>query len=235
MTAKELENNNNKTFSLSLCVWVNCGTWKQEKYECNTRTNYFFYSMSWPAGQILLYLSISRARAPTNHSIHILFDCQFLDHFVFMLRIFFAYFFLNIYRRLALSLFCDSLRFYCWWHAVAIVVVVILLYSSQLFFFNLLSLLLNRFVFVAILTVYIGMYVCCVRVDVCMANTMFYIKIVEMTMISAHHTTNFRFRTCTATQYTNIESLFVSLALRFAFASSFIAFIYTQWYYYQYY
>lgn len=71
--------------------------------------------MSWPTGQISLYLSISRARALTNHSIHILFDCQFLDHFVFMLRIFFCFCFFNIPSSLSLSisLFCDSLRFCC--------------------------------------------------------------------------------------------------------------------------
>lgn len=136
------------------------------------------------------YIFQSAARASTNHSIHILFDCQFLDHFVFMLRIFFSAFstYRRLFLRMSISLFCDSLRFYC------------VFFFRCCDFLSLPSLLLNRCVFIAVLAVWV-----CVSVS----------KLLKRRWYRQHHTTNFRFRTCTATPYTNI--LVVWSLLSFAF------------------
>lgn len=95
---KRKKNNNNL---------IRCKLWGlRNKNSMNViRAHTIFYSMSWPVGQILLYLSISRAS--TNHSIYTFYS---IVRFSFTLRISIFFF---LYRRLSLSLFRDSMRFYC--------------------------------------------------------------------------------------------------------------------------
>lgn len=163
--------------------------------------------MSWPTGQILLYLSIGRARFHKSFNTHFIrlsvsrSLCVHATHFFFTS---------SIYRRLflLLSLFCDSLRFYC----VFVVFIAVFLACRLSHSIVVFLLLLLR----------------CVCVNVCVS------KLLKWRWYRQHHTTNFRFRTCTATQHTNIGSL------RFCFpfvavVSSFIAFIHTQWNSNQYY
>lgn len=195
---KRKKNNNNL---------IRCKLWGlRNKNSMNViRAHTIFYSMSWPVGQILLYLSISRAS--TNHSIYTFYS---IVRFSFTLRISIFFFCIAVSLYLCFAILCDF--------TVSVDV------SVHVFFLFLAVSVTQSFGFCC--------YCCCILVCeraservcvwVCVANTMFYIKIVEMTMISAHHTTILDF--ALAQQHsTNIGSF---LSLPFvcrSFVSSFIA------------
>lgn len=126
---KRKKNNNNL---------IRCKLWGlRNKNSMNViRAHTIFYSMSWPVGQILLYLSISRAS--TNHSIYTFYS---IVRFSFTLRISIFFFCIAVSLYLCFAILCDF--------TVSVDV------SVHVFFFcSLLSLLLNHLVFVVIVVAF---------------------------------------------------------------------------------
>lgn len=171
---KRKKNNNNL---------IRCKLWGlRNKNSMNViRAHTIFYSMSWPVGQILLYLSISRAS--TNHSIYTFYS---IVRFSFTLRISIFFFCIAVSLYLCFAILCDF--------TVSVDV------SVHVFFLFLAVSVTQSFCFCC--------YCCCILVceRACMCMSMcgqydvLYQNCWNDDDIGTSHY-NFRFCTCTATQH----------------------------------